>query len=120
MLAARIHFGQKLVKPKSTPSLNFTESSGVVTLHLTITLDENAYILADDEDNTADPAIKNNFRDARIGKELLRIDTLDNIEITEIDIAEDAANFTIQGTLSTKIPGTGYEFRRLLENNFKI
>jgi hypothetical protein len=113
MLAARIHFGQRLVDKSSTPSFYLTESGGRVTLHISIALNNTALMLADDEDGTQDPDIIANYRDARIGGPLLPLANLSVIETSMIDPLEGASTFTLEGTILTKIPGTGLGFAAL-------
>jgi hypothetical protein len=109
MLAARIRNGAPLVNGNLTPTFNFTHSHGTVRLNISIVLDPNSFNLADDSDGTTDPNVRLNFRDARIGDDILRATNVEIMNIEPVDPSEGATFFTFRARIATKLPGTGEE-----------
>jgi hypothetical protein len=133
-MLARIRTGKRIINQISTPTITFNESSGKIILNITIELPivdpdtvpahDRTLSIVDDMDRTQDPVIKQRFRDASLGVNMLAGATkVRSVQITSPNSAEGASTLTITADLGTKLPGTGSDVARLKEErkaNFKL
>lgn len=117
MLAARIPCGKKLLKKRTSPSFSIQvePTTGKILLNISIVLDDSIITLVDDQPEVKDPVVTKNFRDARVGLELLQPNNLTELKISSRAGSDGTADFTLVGKLDTKIPGTGEDLRTLLQ-----
>jgi hypothetical protein len=107
MLAVRIPFSQKIINTTGNSTFYLVEKKNKYILHVEIELDSHLLESVDDQEEVTDPAIKANKRDARVGVILSDSTKISKLEISVIDPAGGSSLFKMEGTIDTKVPGTG-------------
>ena len=107
---ARITFGSSLLDLTQPISMKISKTGG--KFHLNVVIGIQAVDVQEGDNPGADVRLNN--RDAVLGQELYS-GGRGNISLSKIGDADGASSFVLvlNGSAGTKIPGTGFEVRRL-------